>query len=501
MASLDFPTRAESLKSVDRSWLLQFLFAIPLLYLGWMSWKLRFLSDDSARLISKALIYTEHGRLPYLGLAYPNIPLLMTAVLPSPLFLSILSALAGGVTYWMIWRHFRRTTLSSFLLVVMLFSLAINMLIGFSFTQSLVDAYLLMLFAFIWRALLRFVVGRVTWMGFIAGLLMALAFFFNVSALTWGVTTGLSTFALLRARAELQGDDPAASYAVAGIIAFPVIFIALSWFYVSWMWRGNVLAFLYDAAVPVFDYLDPQSEAVYTFATTLRALMRELAMQPLAVVIFVLLILQTRDWLAPPLTVLASIITLRAYGFNIYSEALSIGTFSIMALMSLPRSLSRGKRAILLLAALLQIVVTLLVSPASPEIQKWRDIILANTPSEEDVFEQDIALLLAKAPPRSILADDDGVYRFIARGGTAIPYLLPGDIAFAEAKVYPKLYVDYIVVADPPPPTDEISIYFGKRPPEGFKLALEWPGWKVYQRRGAPGLAESSRNARTRDGE
>ncbi len=484
--------KRRSLRSNDvRDWtyLLPIFFALPLTYVAWRVHQALFLSDVHARLVSEALIFLQHGRFQSVHFIFPSLPLFITAFTPSPWMLSLYAALAGGVTFWMIWRHLHRTNCSTLLKITLLFAFATIPPVVFLFTQSITDAIALMLFALAWRAFLRFFLQHITWAGFASGLLLGLAFFFNLNAFLWGIMFGFSVFGVVHfSRQVPQNQERGASYAMAMIIAFPVVYIFLSWCYVSWLSYGHPLQFLDAAIIPAHGFLSSHNDAVYTFPDALRITLDDFFRQPLTFATFILLVLSSSVWLAVPLAAISGIALFRGFGLVIYTEAMAIGTFAVLALIALPISLQKHWRAFLLSSAIIQIALAPFLPIRTAEIHEWREVLITGTPRQTDVLDQLAAESMANAPAFRILADDRSAYRLIARAGTARPFLLPGDATYTEAMISPILFVDYILVADDPSPLDNLSRLYASDPPGGFVLSSHWQGWRLYRRVGIPAI-------------
>ncbi len=465
------------------------IFACPLLYLAWAASHAHFIGDINARILAEALILIQHKPFDTIGFVYPNLLVLLAALAPSPLGLSVMGALAGGVTVWMIWRHLYRGTLSTLSRVLFTITFLFTIPILYLFTQSLPDALALMLFAFAWRAFLRFFLGRITWAGFASGLILGLTLFFNLNAIVWGVAFSAGVFGLIQFSHRLpQSKHPGASYGMAMIIAFPVLYIFFSWLYLSWIRFGDIWAFLGNSILPVQGYLKAPGEPVFTMKEAAFITLGEMFYQPLVLAIFSVLIASNALWLAALAIAFSSITLFRGLGLVLYTEPLAIAVFAILALMAIPPRLSRPWRFFLTAAAMVQLVLTPTFTIPSADVQAWHTAILTLTPRPQDILEEQVARAMARAHPASILADHRTIYRYIARAGTSRPFLLPEDANFKEAMVYPPAFVSYILIAENPPPQDAISASYLRTPPRGFVLSAHWPGWRLYRRIDAPDL-------------
>ncbi len=478
-----------SYRAQDLTYVLPLLFALPLAYVSWSAHQALFLSDVHARLVSEALIFLQHGRFQSVRFIFPSLPLFITTLTPTPLMLSFYASLAGGVTFWMIWRHLHRTNCSLLLNITLLFAFATTLPIVFLFTQSITDAIALMLFTLAWRAFLRFFIQHITWAGFASGLLLGLALFFNLNAVLWGIMFGFSVFGVVHfSRQVPQNQERGASYAMAMIIAFPAVYIFLSWCYVSWLSYGHPLQFLDAAIIPAHGFLSSHNDAVYTFPDALRITLDDFFRQSLTLATFILLVFSSTVWLAVPLASILGIALFRGFGLVVYTEAMAIGTFAVLALMALPIRLQKHWRAFLLSTAIIQIALAPFLPVRTVEINEWRHALTSGVAQQNDFLDQLAASRMANAPAFRILADNRSAYRLIARAGTSRPFLLPGDATYTEAMISPHLFVDYILVAVHPSPLDNLSRLYATQPPTDFVLSSHWPGWRFYRRVGVPAI-------------
>jgi len=491
MASVDSQMRRPLRLEGDRNWsyLLPFLFAIPEVYLAWASYHALFLSDTNARLIAKTLILLDHGALKSIGFFFPPLPLLLTAISPTPLGVSLLSSLAGGVALWIIWRYLVRTKTPVIFRITLIFAFMTIIPIAFLFTQSLTDAIELMFFTFAWRAFLQFFLKDITWSGFVAGMLLAVAFSFNITALLWGILFGVGAFGLAKfSRRVSRRKDPGSGYVMAMIIVFPVVYIFFSWCYISWINYGDPFRFLHNAVIPIFGYLYPSGQIVSTFKDALYLTLEVFLRQPLNLALYGILLLTSTLWVAVPGVAITGIAFLHSFNLVVYSEGLATGTFLVMALMALAPRMPVQREAFLLFAALFQALVSPFLPVHTPEINQWREVIFSGAPRNEDILEQLTADRLAQVSSGRILTDNRSAFRLIARAGSAKPFLLPTDATYAEAVIYPKGFVDYVLVSETPSPVDYLSRLYARDPPKSFVMSSHWPGWILYRRTNAPAI-------------
>ncbi len=464
-----------------------FLLALPLAGVAWAASQNLFLSNLHAHLVSKALVATNRGRLEFIGFTYPPMPFLLTAFYPRPFTPSLWAALAGGILLWTLWEHLSEIGLPVLLRVLLILPFIVSAPMAFLLTESLNGAFSLMFYALAWRSFLQFMKERLTSAGFNGGLWLGTAFFFNVYALFWGLLYALSTFLLYRLYHPHQQKERRTMWAMGFILLFPPLLTFGAWSYLSWIFTGVPLHFLTDPNGPVYAFLQPGVATTHTLWQAVRLTASDLSHLPLVLAAGLLCVLDSWIWAAVYGLLITGIVVLRSWGL-VYPETLAQGSFLIMVLMALPSRLNRPKRLFLASAAVLQILLMVRLPARAPEVQAWRTALRATRPALQDEFELAVASQLAQAPSRSILADDRNAYRFIARGHTADPYLLPMDATYLSAVVNPANFVDYVLVAEKPDAGESLAGRYAYQAPPGFVLSATWPGWRLYRRKDVPPL-------------
>ncbi len=449
------------------------MLSLPYLLLGLEANRLGFLSNDHAHLIEKALLVRDRGRLEWIGFAYPPLPVLLLLPWPYPDAAIALSALCAGALAWGVWRRLERLAFPRAVRAGLLMAgMAVPSSL-FLATQSLSAMLALLLFFSAWVQYLRFTRGGRTDAGFIAAMLAALGFFANFYApfvaLAFALTAPL--FTRPRSRAHLL--------ALWLVLFFPTLIAIGSWMYLSWLFTGDPLRFVYDPGSSLLAAFRPE-EAFMAPGAIAREGLRRLASAPLYLGAGVLIAFYQPGRL--PAYLIPVALTLSAWSMGwIVPRALDQAIRILFALAGIPARTSRRAGWLLLAMAFLQVAVD---GPAlaTGEVARWWRALQAG-PLPEDQQEQRIAASLARMPCGSVLADDREAFRLIARAGTACPFVLPPDPAFDMAVVRPERFVAYVLVAERSTGwLGPLESRYRDRPPEGFIPEPAWPGWRWYRR-------------------
>lgn len=465
------------------------LLAIPFIWLAWIAQNHLYLSNQHAHLVSKALQAIERGRLEIIGFTYPPLPFLLTALFPKPFTPGIIAALAGGATAWLLLAHLFQVQINNFSKVIIVFCLSMMPASLFIATQSLGDMVTLLLFLIAWNQFLRFTREGETWSGFVSGLVLGLAFFFNPYALIYGLIYALASplFYHWENKPLLERnwrDD----LTLVVVIAFPTLLGFFSWSYLNWVFSGNPWRFLNDPASPLFIYMNAEVNPVYGVGAALLSSIHDLMHLPLYPVIGIIVLLVSPRRFPAYLTPFIVSILVRSFGFA-YPQSFALTIYSVVAIAGIPRRTPKVWGWILIPVALINLVIAFSTMQQSSELRTWETLLIDQKPATSDEFEWKVAQVFTRVAPRTILTDDRSSYRIIARTGTSQPFLLPGDTEFLLALSAPQRYVNYILI-----PTnkvmggEQVADRFGERDPVGFVLEASWPGWKLLRKEGAQPL-------------
>jgi hypothetical protein len=459
------------------------ILAIPFVGLSLLAAKLAFLSNQHAHLLAKSLQAVEYHRYELIGFSYPPLPFLLIALWAHPLTPSIIASLAAGATAWLLLSHLLQTSLSPLTKVLLLGALAFAPPSLYIATQSLTEMVTLLLFLLAWLAFLRFTRYGETFSGFIAGLILGVAFFFNVYALVFSFVYAFASPLFYRWQYFSPGERKwQADLTLVTVVGFPTLLAFFSWAYLNWIFTGNPWLFLTDPTAPLYTFFRPTQLRLSGFFPTVAYSLQEVIRAPLYLVAAVLIAVYAPKRLAAYFAPLAMIVLVRLLGWN-YSEAMAIATYSVVAVAGIPTRTSRSWDKLLLPMAIFHLLFSLNSPYQSEELKRWERVIFKKEIQTQDLIELRVSAQFCHLPARSILADDRAVYRFIARCGDAKPFLLPAQGEFLMALHAPAQYVSYILVQrEGTPSLDLVSQRYANSPPPTFHTAAIWDGWALYQR-------------------
>lgn len=447
--------------------------SLPYLLLGLEATRLGFLSNDHAHLIEKALLVRDRGRVEWIGFAYPPLPVLLLLPWPYPQAAVALAALSAGMLAWGVWKRLEHLAFPPSVRVGLLIAVMVTPSSLFLATQSFSTALALLLFFSAWMQYLRFTRDGQTDAGFIAAMLIALGFFASFYAPFFAMAFALSTPLFVRPRSRTH------QLAMLLVLLFPSAVAVGSWMYLSWLFTGDPLRFVYDPGSSLLAAFRPE-EAFMDLHAIAQESLRRLMSAPLYLGVGALIAYYQPSRLLSYLIPL--MLTLGAWTMGwIVPRAFDQSLRFLFALAGIPIRTPRRLGWLLLILALLQVVAdgpTLI----SGEPARWWSALWTG-PLPKDLEEQRIAADLAGLPCASVLADDREAFRLIARAGTACPFVLPPDPIFEMAVVRPERFVSYILVAERPTGwPGPLEARYRDRPPEGFVPELAWPGWRWYRR-------------------
>jgi hypothetical protein len=476
-------TLTASQESIWQHLLFSVILALPFMGLSLLAAEVGFLSNQHAHLIAKAIQAVEQGRLELIGFTYPPLPFLLTAIWIHPLTPSFLASLAAGATAWLLLRHLLQTNLSPLTKIILLGALAFTPASLYIATQSLTEMATLLLFLLAWLAFLRFTRYAETLSGFISGMILGLAFFFNVYALFFSFVYAFASPLFYRWQRVFQRERKwQADLTLVVVIGFPTWLAFFSWAYLNWIFSGNAWLFLTDPNAPLFTFFSSSPISTGGFFPTLAYSLQELTRVPIYLGVAILVAIYSPKRLAAYLAPFGVIAFVRLIGWN-YTEAMAIATYSVVALAAIPRQTEKGWKKLLIPLAIFHFLLNLNSPYQSTELKVWERVILRQEMQTSDAFELQAARWLCGLPNQSILADDRAAYRLIARCEHARAFLLPADGKFLMALHAPDQFVDYVLVHRTETPSgDQVSQRYATAPPPGFAVIAYWEDWVVYQR-------------------
>ena len=450
--------------------------SLPFLALSYHATQSFFLSNSHAHLLEKAMLALDRGRFELVGFVYPPLPFAVLLALPNIWFATALSAFAGGLIAWMLWTKslaelaFPRCVKIAMLLTFMLAPGTLYLA-----TQSVAEILSLLLFVAAWLHYLKFTRSGETRSGFIAGLILGKGFFVSPLAAVYGVIYALCIPLFARDK------KPGVMAAGAVVLAFPVLAAFGSWLYMNWIFTGDALRFIHDPASSLFVHSRPDAAEFPTgWSLSWRASARELMLTPMFVAAAALI-----GWRRPIRAValivpLAVTTLLRTMGL-VFPEYLAVGTYSVVALAGLPRTLPRRLWPVFLIACALQLTAAYSM-PMRGEMRAYFRMILDGKPQPRDLEEIKVASQLRRMPRNSVLVDDRVAYRIVARAATVKPFVLPADSAYNLAELRPADHVEQVLVPSKPLSViGRVAGMYARQRPDGFSEGLAWPSWRLLR--------------------
>ncbi len=264
-----------------------------------------------------------------------------------------------------------------------------------------------------------------------------------------------------------------------------------SWVYLSWLFVNRPLEFLLDYRSSL--YVSGLTPAELAYWSPGSAVAKEVLAVPLYLAVGLLTLRVRPRRLLVYISPVVLLMLGEAAGVR-HPPHFAMGVFLTMALAAVPRRRpGRAASLVLLLAVALQLLLGMSQpGPLASQQSWWRDLWLPG-PEQRSLLEVRVGEALRQAPPRSILAYDVTAFRWIARAGTARPFLLPSDSLFDLAEEAPGSYVGYVLVATGVSPyTDPLSARYSASPPPGFLLEATFDGWRLYRRQDVPPLLNGS---------
>jgi hypothetical protein len=446
------------------------LLSLPFLILSGLLVRNAYMSDGYAQLLSRVLVASSNERLDNIIVSYPPFANIAALVWPNALWLMILSSLAMGGILWLLWLQLLQTQMSLMVRLLLVMSFILTPITSYAATQELTQVWTLFLLLGAWISFNRFTRERITWNGFLTGLILGLGFYVSIYATIFSLFFALATPLYFR---EAQGPDgklhwPAVTTGMI-VVLFPVVASFLIWSYLNWIFSGEFFSFLEPARNAAYiDYLrmvggGPGEAVGYSIA--------QLIFVPVYLVVGLLEVLYAPSRLLSYFAPLIVVILSRALGLY-YPDTLALLTYSMTAVAAIPRHASAHWGSVLLVVAVLKVTVNL----TTPVDARWLAAVQGII-RDEDRIEQEIADRLRTAGDDRIMLDDSAAYRLIARTGTGAPFLTTNEPMFELATSAPAGYVDYILLtAD-----DRLGRLYDDSAPPGFVLEATWDAWQLYR--------------------
>lgn len=452
------------------------LLSLPFFVLSLLLWRADFLSDSYARLLANVLVNSANARLDNVILSYPPFANIMALVWPNALWLMLLSSVAMGGILWMLWRQLQETQLHVVVRLLLILSFVLTPLTSFASTQALTQVLTLTLLLAAWISYNRFTRERITWNGFLTGLILGLGFYVSLYAAVFSLFFAVSTPLYFREAQDESGrlHWPAVFTGMI-VVLFPVAVSFLIWSYLNWLFSGDFLSFL----TPVRNtaYVDYVATVGRSIPSVVAHSVSQLVYVPVYLVVGLLEVLYSPRRLLAYLAPLAVVLVSRSAGL-LYPDSLALLTYSMTAVAAVPRRASAHWGVLLLGVALLKVLVNL-TTPIDPG---WLNALQRQT-STRDQIEIALGERLRTVSDDRVMVDNVTAYRLIARTATGAPFLTPDEPAFELATAAPGQFVDYILLT----PDDRVGQLFDLTPP-GFVHELTWQEWQLYRRADVPPL-------------
>jgi hypothetical protein len=387
----------------------------------------------------------DRGRLELLGFEYPPLPFFLLAPWPSTLATLLLGGIAVTGLAWVVIGECtdRRSILPLVLLTAVLWNPIGAQLVVSDFNEAV---GLLALYIG-WQQYRRWWSTRQTVYGLYTGLWLGLAFYTSPLGLALALLAG-AILPVIFPRLQIP---PFASQFV--LLAFPGVAATATWAYLSYVFVGRVALPFTPWATDAPGLLTILTWTVPYLLVALLALSRRSVTT--AGVFLPLLLLLVADWIG--------------WAFSL---AFAVALLTLVAIVALPRDLSRPTRALVGLVALAQMVAAWVVMP-------WPAL------APRDHAARAVASALASAPPRSILLDDRVAEPLLKWSPSVANYLTTRDTGFDLAVADPQRYVRYVLATMT---TDGLTLDADRRPPADFVLEWRWAGYALWRHPDAPSL-------------
>lgn len=484
-----------------------FLFTAPFLIVAAFARNDGLLSSDHAHLLTQALALHRDPALTTIDYSQPPLVTVLLAIKPSAFLVQFMSAIIGGTVAYVLWTQLRTTRISLWLrtLLVGSFCLTPSVLLVAGMHASDMLALLLLLVA--WRSYVKFVHHGLTWHGFMAGLLLGLAFFSSFLTLLFVIPFALGAPSYFRST-NVDGLNTSAVTVernkrnrlhaiLAGliVITFPGICALASWAYLAWQGTGNI--FHLPSTIANAGILDGNSPSAWELV---RMTGEDLVRQPLYVFVAFLMAGRGLRQFIAHLFPVALVTVPRALGWQ-YDEgfvsACYIG-FAVLGLAVLTagrpnrpaRNINRWMNTALSIAAVAQIAVAVLPL-RTDEPSNWRAAITnSNTAAVTLAQEQQQFANTLKRQPQGVILTDYSASQIISRAGTTYPFLLPASDQFVPAIWNPSHIVDHILLPNEKNYQDRSGLEDVRKGGTipGFHPDGSLAGWQLYTRDGVANL-------------
>lgn len=409
---------------------------------GFIALNLMFFSEKAQLALSGA-----PPRLVNIGFVYPPLSFVLMLPLRNPV---ATQAIISGAVVAAVFRFLDHRVAEAALRRIAKAYVALSPLFLFPALEN----YGLLLLAFM-LALVVFYIGRYLDYGyslylFAAGALYGLTFFLDFRTVYLLVVfVPAILFSMLR-----ESRSRAVGIAVA--ISVPMIWMALGWMYINWVFLGDGLAFVHGrGSFFSSQVIDPHVLAVAgdPFGTVRLVLLLIAVSLPVTAAYFIGFTLLQSKHLSYRLP------TYAIYGFPVALLALSIyagvfgltGSFLILFMLTMFFELSRMRRSTLLKVALIVSLVASFgvpfLSPNSEERTLARALATGTVAPNLDEYRQVVAILAAPGRVGRVLLDDTTFYPVVALSNDPKRFILPYEYEYTTALADPRLFASFVVAS------------------------------------------------------
>jgi hypothetical protein len=477
--------------------------------LNWWLLSRGFRSDDATGAFAKSLIVaTSPAPLAKIVVTFPQVPLLLASVAravpggASPALPYVLGALLASFVPAWLYGKMRREGCGILSAASVAFLLTIHPMFLWAGTTGVENAATLLIYIYFSLSLLR-----IAWEQDARGFMMLaitlplLLFSSPVAGLLMGALLLLLPVALPR---SMVSANPAAGYVAAFV---PPAIAVLSWIYISWIFHVDWRTVIF----PEFSkrLLSTDLETLWRLNAGFDYFALPVVLSFFAVAAAPLLF-ATMRWTGVPIQsrraiFVASLAPVLVALFEIAEDRLSHPAPVLMllcaALIAVVRRFpdltiqSPFRVAGLLLLGALGGAAFLQVSPSS-EFVSWQQSLLGKHSDALHLPERSVGKWLAAEKEETIL-DVTGAYPLIAARASASHLLLPGVPDFGVQLQANWLSTPQFVVPDPATAQGALNVINRRYPSayssgmQGYTLAYDSDGWRVYRLAALPGLPAS----------
>jgi hypothetical protein len=357
----------------DRDWqrrALRLGLAAPLIALGWWAWHHGFASPAHRQVELQAERLVAGGpELAGLDQAYPPMPTLIAILVPGgTLGLSVAASLAAALLLFFTWERLYRRNFAWWMVLALLPPLFLVPAVAYFASQSIAGVASFSLLALALQRFMRFLAHRDTEAGFVTGLALGGAFLFDPMAVFYALALGLAAapVALDRFRRE-----PTAVPATVSVMIFPTLFLVVAWSFLEWRFTGHVFGTL--VANP--DFLAFRGGAGTAFVAAAHTVGAMLLHVPLYLAVALVYAVRRPIALIGLLVLLPGSVVAVWLGLR-FTPVTAYVLFTVVALMAVPRNTGRFLQALLVAAAVTQLVLAWLWPPLSPGFLEWLPAVL-----------------------------------------------------------------------------------------------------------------------------